>query len=514
MRPRPRASILLCVLVAGPLVGCAEDARAPPDEGREGIVAFVDRPSEQGPNRTILALREGGLAERLTYLADGSWVPRLAPGVTYAAEDLSLLYGPAGARERGGFVLRIERGRVPQEALAALAPFLAREWPTPFLPPGEPHPWYRPVLFVRSEPYAVSEAPPDGAQHLPAEFAPLADLIDAFDAVEAAFVVETTMEAQLPYDQVWGGCLRAETSASPDAVRVGEVVEIRVNVTNCGASDVTIDPARCTDPPSVNVQVSGAPWPMLAVLPSSEEPGAAYALDLACRGDAPALEIPAGGTRTITRRWNGSIAACAQADVCEYRPATPGHYGLVAFASAQAEATPASVTLVASDARTTRLLLVRERDQVNTTGDAPIQGHFGPHCAPVGYTLEPPTVTIWYSESAPEIGEALVVRDWRGSERPGRVVTFSSDRLDLLLFQADTARLASPFDGALTLAQIRLEEDRFVVDGAPIAPGERHVVRATHDLERNGQRYQVASVLEMENVGEAAVLWARAGGCA
>jgi hypothetical protein len=407
----------------------------------------------------------------------------------------------------------VERGRVPQDALDGLEPFLAGEWPEPFLPPDAPHPWYRPVVLARLQPHALTEAPPDAGQHAGAEHARLVDLLAAFGRARDAFAADRVDDATLPMDAAWNGCLRATTRASPEAARVGEVIDVRVEVENCGREEVVLDPAACAGPPAAQVQVGGIRGVRPATLPGSEAPHAAHALDLQCRGDAAPVRLAPGERATLRRQWNGSFAACGAAG-CAYRAAEPGQYHVSTFVSGHHEASPAGVTLVARDAATTRLLVVREHDWVNGTAEEPLHASFGPHCAPVQYTLDPPTATLWYYEDAPEVGRGLVVRDWRGGERPERVVTMSADRLDLVLLAPGGAALASPFDPALPLANVTLDGDDFVVDGTRVPPGGQHVARFEHVLERDGGTYRVASVLTFENHGEAALVLARALGCA
>lgn len=506
---RPHALLVIALVLAG----CLDSPRAQP--GAEGaVLAYADAAEPAGPNRTILALREGGAATRVTYLFDGSWTPRLAPGIDMDEDVARRLFAPTPARERGGLVVRVEEGAVDAAAMEALQPFLDGEWPAGFQPPDAPHPWYRPTLFVRADPKAVAEAPPDAPDHLGPELAPLAELVGVFDAIQRSFVARSTQEADLPFQAAWEGCLRATTNATPSAVRAGETVEVRAEVSNCGASEAVLDPAACARPPTATVQVSSSMGVMLAALPWSESPSAAFALDLVCRGDADAIRIAPGSNATLVRRWNGTFAACGLDGACEYRVAPGGPYAFFTFASGQQETAPASVTVVGLDAPTTRVLLSRERAWVNTTSQQPIEGFFGPHCAPVHYTTSPPTVTIWHSGEEPALSPGVVVRDWRGSERPEHVATFSADRLDLLHVVEGGVALASPFERERALANVTLDGDAFVVDGTRIAPGERHAFRVVRSVEREAGTYETTSEIELENLGEAAVLWQQAGGCA
>lgn len=504
--------VLLVLALLG--AGCLDAPRAQPGASDAQVLAYVDAAEESGPNRTILAVHADGAAIRLTYLADGSWLPRVAPGIDVDRDLVALLFEPTSERERGGVVLRVERGEVTADALAALQPYLEGEWPEPFAPPDAPHPWYRPATYVRVDPRDATEAPPDGKQHLGPEHATLAALIDAFDSVSSSFRAASVQHADLPFQKPWDGCLRVRTTATPAAVRVGEVVEVRAEVTNCGASDVLVDHQACTESPVASVQMSASHGPMLAVLPATETPAAAYTLDLVCRGDAPATRIAPGGVAVLTRRWNGTIVTCGLDGACEHRAAPSGPYSFTTFASGQMETLPAGVTVIARDAETTRMLLARERDWVNTTSDQPIEGFFGPHCAPAHYTTEPATLTLWHYGEKPALAPAVVVRDWRGGERPSHVATMSADRLDLVPMPNGTVALSSPFDRGVALASVTLDDDAFVVDGTRLEPGDTHHVRVLRTFERAGGTYETTSDITLENVGEAAVLWAQAGGCA
>ena len=511
-----RRALALLLVPALLLPGCAEDVGWAPGARGASIVAYADLQAEDGPNRTILVLRGAGVAERLTYLGDGSWLPRLAPGLDYPREELDLLFeAPSAGRERGGLVVRIERGSVGERERDALRPFLEGEWPAPFVPPGaeEPHPWYRPLVMARAQPFAATEAPPDGNEHLGRGQQRVGELADAFRAAARSFQAASVEEAE-GFGRAFGGCMRSSTSVSPEAARVGEVFEVRASVTNCGSAPVTLDFARCAQGPSATVQVGGMVSPFAAALPASEEPSAAYAMDAVCRGDAAPLTLAPGATETLVRRWNGTYAACRTAHECEFRPATPGEYGLVTWATGQDEAAFTGVTLLAAQPETTRFLLVRESDWLNSTSSESIPADFGPHCAPVGYRTRPPAVTLWYYEEKPPIPSAVVVRDWRDGHRPDNVMTFSADRLAVALLHEGNATLASPFSASLPLAEVALDGEDFLVNGTRLAPGERFELRVAHTLHENGGTYDAVSILAFENVGLADVLFARAGLCA
>ena len=498
------------------LAGCAEQADPPRASlHEEAMVAFADVREEHGPNRTILVLRESGVAERLTYLADGSWIARLAPGVRYSADDLETLFERTSAtRERGGLVFRVEHGRVPENATQPLQAYLDGEWPAPFLMPGEPHPWYHPTVLVRAEPFAATEGPDEGLEHYEAEHARLGQLVSAFGEAARAFEPASVEETPALLQQDAGRCLRVSTSATRAAANVGETVEVGLVVTNCGDEATTLDPSDCLGAGPPHVQVTGMLGPRLAALPSSEAPSAAYALDLVCRGDAGPLRLEAGASATLTRRWNGTFAACRAEGGCEYRRAEPSEYGLVAFTSVQDSATPATVTLLDPAASRTRFLLVKQHEWVNSTSREQILGDYGPHCAPVRYNVEPPTLTLWYDETRPALPEAVVVRDWREGARPDNVATISADRLAVVFLENGTAALTSPYDDALALTNVTLDGNAFLVDGTRIDPGGAHAARYVRTHHERGATFEATSILEFLNVGEASVLWARAGGCA
>lgn len=502
------------LLLAVAVTGCLDAPRAAPGTESSAVLAYVDAPEETGPNRTILAWHEGGFATRLTYLADGSWTPRVAPGLDVDPSFLDVVLGPLGARERGGLVLRVERGEVSADAAAALDPFLQGEWPASFDPKEEIPSWYRPMSFVRVEPRAFADAPPDAPQHLDAEDARLAALAGVFARLRDSFVAASTENAQLPFFEPWDGCLRATTTATPPAARVGETVAIRVELVNCAETEVVLDPQACTRPPSAMVQLSAPMATLLAVMPATQDASAAYALDLVCRGDAAAMRIAPGQNATLTRVWNGTLASCRAGGACEHRAAPSGEYAFFTFATGQTESTPAMVTLLGADAPSVRLLLARERDWLNTTSQQPLEAYFGPHCAPASYTTDPASLTIWHYGAKPNLTRAVVVRDWREGPRPDGVATFSADRLDLLYVPDEPLALASPFDRDFALANVTLDAGAFVVDGTRLTPGETHVVRVVRMIERGGATYETTSEIELVDLGDAAVVWQQAGGCA
>lgn len=158
------------------------------------------------------------------------------------------------------------------------------------------------------------------------------------------------------------------------------------------------------------------------------------------------------------------------------------------------------------------LLVVEEHDWWNATGYG-MRASFGPHCAPVSYSLDPLEVTVRYGDKRPKRPDGVVVRDWRAREPPANVITTSADRLDVLLVDGAPATLTSPFDGARPIAVVEADEGTFVVNGTRLAPGEETVLRDGFPAPSRTEGGRAESVLVFRNVGKAAWDTARAGVC-
>lgn len=506
-----RAPLLVLLLLGVPLAGCLDESgasRAPNVAG--DIIAYHDGPSREGPNRTLFVLRDGDAFQRVTYFYDRAEMARAASGTDLAA-DLDTLFRPADGtlgRDVGGLVLRVEHGRVPDAQRAALRAVLGQP-----LPAGD----------ARADPFMVGAAvvtlePPRHVWRSENERADAAPLFAAFEAAEAAFVAERVDEARLPSGEPVQGCVEPAVRVEEPAVLTGEPVVIVASVTNCGNESVELALTPCGSAPLFGLQVAGSMM-LPRTLPQSPAPAAAMAIDLRCDGEGARLPLPPGETREVRSVWNGSFGACRNATTCAYTVATPGNYHVHAFVMGTAESASAEVILLPDEAPDMPFLLVKERHWLNATGEPAghVQGHFGGHCAPATYTLDPPTLTLRFDgEDPPGGARGMVVRDHREGPLPNHTSTMSADRIDLLKMGAGAAaRIVSPWDDATTYANVTLAGASFIVDGERLDVGASTTLHRGMDVRNSeGGAYRAESVLVVTNVGLAQVLREPMFGCA
>lgn len=462
-------------------------------------------PDAVRPAWTVFAVRDDGTAERLSFLDDGHATLRQATGVDYPAGDAQAFFTHAMAadadRSGGALLVRVERGVVDAASLERLRG-VAEAWPRPGAEDAAPG-GGDPVASLYVRRYAdgreaVLRAPP-----MRPELRPVAG---AFQQAEAAFRVETSVGPGASGEE--GPCPRLGLTLDQEAFEAGRTLKVTASLLNCGETALVLGQDACGPYPVWEVVL--AVRSRLYALPADGAEEAARPADAACAGQARPVPVQPGETATLVRRWNGTLAECDADGACRHADAPPDGVALLARVSGHPEAAQRPVTVLPRDAPRTRLLLVKEHDWVNGTADEPLMGHFGPHCAPVRYTLSPPSVTLLTSGPAQPV--ALVVRDFRDSPRPANTVTVSADRLDVLWLDPD-ATLRSPFPPDAPLAEVALDGEDFVVDGTRLPPEATHVVRATRTVEARGGAYEVASVLVFRHVGLVPVAAQAPGGC-
>ena len=500
-----RALLLVTTLL---LAGCAETNDVPAGGGSTASIAgYHEHRSPEGPNMTIFVLRADGAAERITFLNDRSELGRAAPGISLAADELRALFDARGA---GGLVLRVEHGSIPSGSRTALQEALAAPLPPSTVPDNE---------FADAE--TVVALDPLRVARLWEHEARDAAVFKAFRDAQAAFVVEDVEEAALPTTML-DGCARLSTSIEPASILAGETARITTTIENCGDAPLRLADSGCGgDGVPLSVQIL-APMRMPRNLPSGSEPRAAYAIDFACRGVAQTLAVPPGATANVTRAWNGTFAACRGGDTeCVFEQAEPGSYAVVSYVpDPQAQHRHTELRILPAGPPDTPFLLVKEYAWVNatsTTGDDRVMAHFGGHCAPAHYALEPPTIEERFAPDDPPGGtRAIVMRDHRDTVRSEHVVTVSADMMDMVkIGQNGTAALASPFDRDAIIATLEMDGDAFIVNGTRLAPGESMVLRATFDVRgHEGSEFDTTNVLVIQNVGLAHVLRQQVFGCA
>lgn len=503
--------LLLAILLAGCL-----DAADEPGPGKGGAL------DEEGPFLAyqasamdaeraqwwVFAVRPNGTAERLQYVDDHGAAIRVGEGIDYPLEDARLLLEPRGGnqnRSAGGVVVTLERGAVEPAAMARLRAALA-EWPS--TPGGSlDDPGSDDFVRFRADGGVdVLRVPPARPEHRA--------LLEAFRLAQEGFRVEdrfTSTEARPPSPPLEDACPRIRVKTDREAFTPGETLTVTATLENCGAAPLALGQDACGPEPvwRLDVALPGR----VRELPRGEAAGAARMPSLACEGAPRPLAVAPGGEATLVARWNGTFTECSVDGACRDEDAPGGSVSLLSYLSRQEHPAQTMVSVVPRGGERTRLLLVKEYDWSNGTADEPLMGYFGPHCAPVGYTLSPPSVTFRvYEGSSFTLRNATLVRDWRDGGHPGSVVTVSADRLDVAWVEGNLS-LASPFDPDMPIAQVRKDAEGFLVNGTRVPQGGTHTLRSDATLAKKGGAYEVASILVFRDVGPAAVVEQRVGGC-
>lgn len=508
-----RPLVLLAPLLLATLAGCFEAGTdplpggggTPPGDASPPFLAF--HASAQDDERTtwwVFAVRPNATAVRFQYVDDRSAAVRMGEGIDHPLEDVRLLLEPRGGnqnRSTGGVIVMLERGTVAPAAMERLRAAVA-DWPTT---PGRglDDPGTEDLVRFRAEGGVdVLRLPPARPEHRA--------LLEAFRAAQEGFEVEevfTSREAPHARPPSPDACPRMRVRVEPEAITPGETLVATATLENCGDEPLTVGQDACGPEPVWRLDVAARGRGR--ALPLDGEAGAARMHDPVCEGAPRPLTVAPGADATLVRRWNGTFLECDGAGACRHEEAA-GEVSVLSYLSRQEYPAHANVLVVPRDGERTRLLLVKEHDWVNGTAEEPLRGDFGPHCAPVRYTLSPPTVTLrdFGGDGDLSVGPAIVVRDFRDGERPANVLTLSADRLDSA-WADPTATLASPFDPDLPLALVQAEGEDFLVNGTRVGPGE------TFTLRWNGTMgaYEVASILVFRNVGSAATFTERLGGC-